>query len=302
MISHLDEYVKQKHYRLLNSVLIYKNNNIILERYYNKNTADSRHNIKSIWKSILSVCCGIAIDKGMIKSVEEPIAAYLPMFDGRNNPNHPLITVKHLLTMTSGIYWNGGVKYHCPMMTQFNRVRNHIEFISEVKMAAVPGTMFLYKEWDVILLSAVLSAASGMNTFDLCNEYLYKPLDIKSRRWFTFSDELCYNIGTSSAEQAESDLSARDLIKIGLLFRNNGKWNDSQIVSKEYVKETLTAHQPGYGYLWWLFHDGYGCSGYGGQQIRVIPEHNIVYVLQASVLNSHKDYNDVIHEILNLLV
>lgn len=169
-------------------------------------------------------------------------------------------------------------------------------------MAAVPGTMFLYKEWDVILLSAVLSAASGMNTFDLCNEYLYKPLDIKSRRWFTFSDELCYNIGTSSAEQAESDLSARDLIKIGLLFRNNGKWNDSQIVSKEYVKETLTAHQPGYGYLWWLYHDGYGCSGYGGQQIRVIPEHNIVYVLQASVLNSHKDYNDVIHEILNLLV
>lgn len=301
MIEKLDAYVKSKHYRLLNSVLVYKGDEIILERYYNNCNEQSRHNIKSIWKSILSICCGIAMDTGFIKSVDEPIATYLPMFDGRNNAYHPFISIKHLLTMTSGIYWNGGIKYHCPMMEQFNRAKNRIEYISDIKMAAVPGTVSLYKEWDVILLSAVISAASGMNAFDFCNEYLYKPLGIESGRWFTFPDGLCYNIGTTPAQQAESDLSARELAKIGLLFKHDGNWNGKQIVPKAYIQEALAPHEPGYGYLWWLYDNGYGCSGYGGQQIKVIPEQDIVYVLQATALSSHRDYNDVVDEVLSCL-
>lgn len=298
MIQRLDEYVERQRYRALNSVLIYKGDRIVLERYYNRYDENSRHHLKSIWKSILSVCCGIAIDKGLIKSVDEPIAAYLPVFDGRANPYHPMITVKHLLTMSSGIYWDGGVKHHCPMMEQFNRAGNRIEYISDIKMDAVPGTVFLYKEWDVILLSALLSAASGMNPFDFCSEYLYKPLGIESGRWFTFPDGVCYNIGTTPAEQAESNLSARDLAKIGLLFKNGGKWNKEQIVSGGYIREAITPHRQGYGYLWWLYDDGYGCMGYGGQQVRVIPEHDIVYVLQATALRSPRNYDDVVKEAL----
>lgn len=294
----IDEYVKSRHYRLLNSVLIFQGDEIIFERYYNNCNETSRHNIKSIWKSIISVCCGIAIDKGFIKNVDEPICTYLPIFDGRNNSFHPLITVKHLLTMSSGIYWNGGVKYHCPMLEQFNRTKDHLAFLADVKMSALPGTEFIYKEWDIIILTAVISAATGMHCFDFCNKYLYQPLEIESGKWFTFSDGLCYNIGTTLAEQNTSNLSARDLAKIGLLFKKGGKWNGKQIVSEKYILEALTPFNPGYGYLWWIYPDGYGCSGYGGQQIKVIPDQNIVYVLQASVLNSNRDYSDVIDLIL----
>ncbi|MPM73864.1 hypothetical protein SDC9_120849 [bioreactor metagenome] len=177
-------------------------------------------------------------------------------------------------------------------------------------MDALPGTNSVYKEWDVILLSAALSAATGMNTFDFCNEFLYKPLGIESGRWFTYPDGLCYNIGTTQAEQAQSDLSARDLAKIGLLLKNGGKWIGGQIISEGYVKEALspldlthghTLIKHGYGYLWWIYPDGYGCSGYGGQQIKVIPQLDIVYVLQATALSSHRDYNDVVNEIIDLL-
>lgn len=310
MIHELDRYVKQQHYRLLNSVLIYKGNELILERYYNHFSQNSRNNIKSIWKSILSLCCGIAIDRGFIKSVDEPICNYLPIFDGRNHPYHALITIKHLLTMTSGISWNGGVKYHCPMLVQFNRTQDRMQYLADIKMDVLPGTKFLYKEWDVILLSAVISAATSRHTFDFCNEYLYKPLSIESGKWFSYPDGICYNIGTTPAEQAQSDLSARDLAKIGLLMRNNGEWEGQQIVSEKYIKAAVTAvemasgnelEKPGYGYLWWIYEDGFGGAGYGGQSLRIIPDLDIVYVLQATVLNSQNDYNDVAYEIIKKL-
>ena len=297
----VDEYVKSRHYRLLNSILLYKDDELLIERYYNHCNETSRHNIKSIWKSILSVCCGIAIDNGFIKSVDEPVSAYLPMFDGRNHPYHQMMTVKHLLTMRSGIAWNGGAKYHCPMLTQFNRTKDHLAFLADIKMDTLPGSTHVYKEWDVILLSAVLAAATGMNPFDFCNQYLYGPLEIESGKWFTFSDGLCFTIGTTAAEQKTSDLSARDLLKLGLLFKNSGRWNGKQIVSEAYIREAITPHTPGYGYMWWVYPDGYGCMGYGGQRIRVIPEHDIVYVIQATALNSDREYGDVIDMALNFL-
>ncbi|MDD4124362.1 MAG: serine hydrolase [Eubacteriales bacterium] len=310
LVYFLDEYIKQKHYRLLNNVLIYKNGEIVVERYYNKFTEKSRNNIKSIWKSILSVCAGIAVDKGYIKSVDEPIATYLPLFDGRNNPYHPLITVKHLLTMSSGIYWNGGVHYHCPMIEQFQRTKDRLSYLADIKTDSLPGTKSVYKEWDVILLSAVLSAATGMNTFDFCDMFLYKPLGIESGRWFTYPDGVCYNIGTNAQQQAQSDLCARDLAKIGMLFQNSGYWNGERIISDEYIKAALTPidithgstlKKQSYGYLWWIYPDGYGCSGFGGQQITVIPERNTIYVLQATALSSHRDYSDAVGEIIGYL-
>ncbi len=77
----VDEYIKQKHYRLVNSVVVYKDNNLILERYYNNRNETSRNNIKSIWKSIVSICIGICLDKGYIKSLGTPVADYLEVFN-----------------------------------------------------------------------------------------------------------------------------------------------------------------------------------------------------------------------------
>ena len=161
-------------------------------------------------------------------------------------------------------------------------------------MANFPGTKHVYKEWDVILLSAVIGAAAGMNIYDFCNEFLYKPLEIESGRWWTSPCGVTYNIANNEVEQAKSDLSAHDLAKLGFLFLNGGKYSGRQIVSAEYIKQAVTPSEQNakYGFMWWLGEDWYGCRGYGGQEITVVPKKNIVYVIQATP-KPNKSYDDV---------
>lgn len=79
-INSIDNYVKEQHYRLINSIVIYENDILVFERYYNNYNEFSRHEIMSIWKSIISICIGICLDKGYIKNLDEPIMNYLEEF------------------------------------------------------------------------------------------------------------------------------------------------------------------------------------------------------------------------------
>lgn len=103
IISELDNYITRKHYRLVNSILLYKNEKILIEKYYNKFTKESTNNLKSVWKSIIAICAGICLDKGYIKSLNDQVSDYIPIFDGSCHLYHKMLKVKHLLTMTSGI-------------------------------------------------------------------------------------------------------------------------------------------------------------------------------------------------------
>ncbi|WP_042161432.1 serine hydrolase domain-containing protein [Paenibacillus gorillae] len=307
ILNQVDDYIKQKRYRLVNSVLVVKNGKIVFERYYNKYNENSRNSIKSIWKSILSIATGICLDKGIIKSLDEPIGSYLREFTLNIHPYHKLITIRHLLTMSSGIYWNGGIHYHCPMMVQMMRTNDWISHIADIDMNSVPGMQFQYKEWDVMLLSAVIGRACGSTAFDITKEFLYQPLHISSGRW---PQSPCGFSYTVMKGEEESDLSARDLAKLGMLFLNHGKYNERQIVSLEYVKQAInssythasigssSSDDNAYGYLWWLFPNGYGCRGFGGQEITVVPDKNFVSIIQATPTPSSKSYGDIYENIL----
>ncbi|MCX4328356.1 MAG: serine hydrolase [Lachnospiraceae bacterium] len=274
LINSLNGYISQKHYRLVNSVLLYKDGELVLEQYYNKFTKESRNNLKSVWKSIIAICAGICLDKGFIKSFDEPVSNYINLFDGNRHPYHQMLKIKHLLTMTSGIYWNGGIHYHCPMVTQCLRSGNAAEYISDIYMQDLPGSTLVYKEWDVMLVSLLLQKASGMNVYDFCNEYLYKPLGIQSGRWFTAPDGLCYTIpGNNYAgidggtEEAKSDLTARDMAAIGILMLNRGYYNGKRIITEELAEQITTPASKilgyetakgtkwmqEYGMFWWVF-------------------------------------------------
>ncbi len=299
MIKLIDDYIKQKRYRLINSILMYKDNELILERYYNKFNEDSRNNIKSIWKSILSICVGICADKGYL-NIDDPICKYLPQFNKNIHMYHKQITIKHLLTMTSGIYWNGGIHYHCPMIEQLFRSNDWLEHLADVNMISFPGTKYVYKEWDVILLSAVVSKATNMSTYDFCNKYLYSPLNIKSGEWSKSKCKIDYNINVKNPSlEKQSDLSAKDLAKLGFLILNNGIYNNQKIVSSEYLKKALIASEQNsnYGFLIWLFDFGFGFRGYGGQEVSILPKENIIYVIQATPTLQSKSYGDVFYYI-----
>lgn len=308
ILNEIDDYINLKKYRLINSVLVLKNGKIVYECYYNKFNEHKRNGIKSIWKSILAIATGICLDKGIIKSLDEPIGNYLQEFAKENHPYHKLITIRHLLTMSSGIYWNGGIHYHCPMMAQMMRTNDWIAYIADIEMSSVPGMLYRYKEWDVMLLSAVIGRACGGTSYDIVREYLYEPLDISSGEWPQSPCGFSYH-AMKGEEQA--DLSARDLAKIGFLFLEKGIWNDRLILSTDYIKEAVnpsfnnaaigssarSIHES-YGYLWWLFPEGYGCRGSGGQEVTILPGSQFVSVIQATPTDSAKSYGDIYENIL----
>jgi CubicO group peptidase (beta-lactamase class C family) len=294
-LNDLDNYLKIKQYRLVNSVLVYENDELIFERYYNKGGENKTSPIMSVWKSLLSLTMGICMDKGLIQSVDEPIGHYLPQFNMNIHMFHKFITIRHLLTMSSGIYFNPGIHYHCPMLEQMRRSSDWISHIAEVQTTDYPGTKFVYKEWDVILLSALIGKACGGTAWDIAGDHLYKPLGIRANQWLMPKSGINYNIDKDEYDE----LTARDMAKIGLLTLHGGKWNGQRIVSDEYIKSAVSppSANGGYGFLWWLSGYGWHGRGFGGQELNVYPDKNIVAVVQATVTPSSKSYGDICENI-----
>jgi CubicO group peptidase (beta-lactamase class C family) len=199
--------------------------------------------------------------------------------------------------MSSGIYWNGGVHYHCPLMEQMRRSKDWVDYIADAPMADPPGRKFVYKEWDVILLSALIGKACGGRVWDITGECLYKPLGITGEPWPVTDCGINYNVMPG---EERTDLSARDTAKFGLLVLGKGENRGQRIVSGEYIKTSVqpSAANPGYGYLWWLTENGFHGRGFGGQELNIYPDKKTVAVVQASVTPSSKSYGDICEKIM----
>ncbi|MFV0394469.1 MAG: serine hydrolase domain-containing protein [Coprobacillaceae bacterium] len=292
----IDTYIKEHRYRLINSVLVYHKNNVLVENYYHSYDENTKHPIFSIWKSIISLAIGICVDQKLLQ-LGDPICKYLDAFNQLTHPYHRMITIENLLTMTSGIYWNSGIHYHCPMLEQIRQSDNWITYISDIAMKDMPGTRFQYKEWDVILLSAIISKVSKKNTYDFCKQHLLKPLEITCQEWPITACGVTYNHIYTTNNQV--DLSTRDLLKIGLLLKNNGKYLNTQVISSSYMKRVKSndMHKE-YGYLLWLFSDYYACRGFGGQNIIVSLKGDIIVVIQAESSSRGKSYEDIFTKVI----
>jgi len=183
------------------------------------------------------------------------------------------------------------------MLEQMRQSADWVSYIADVQMDAVPGVKFVYKEWDVILLSALIGKACGGSAWDICNHCLYMPLEITGEEWTRAKCGVNY---PSWGNDATSDLSARDLAKIGLLMLSGGVWGGSPIVSRGFIDAIAapSAANSGYGCLWWLTDRGYHGRGFGGQELNVYPRENVVTVIQASVTASGKSYGDVSDRII----
>lgn len=316
----IDEFIRRKRYRQINRVLVWQaepssteDGHILADCCYNGFAPSDRNVIKSVAKSIMSACVGIALDKGDLKSLDEPISRFLPEFNESRDLRHRLITVKHLLTMTSGIFWNGGVHYHCPMMDQMRHSGNWISHIADCAVTDMPGTKYNYKEWDVLLLAKILDCVCG-DMYDYMIDNLYKPLgitsanchdsscdsqhDVKYDRWYKSPCGVYYSVamGDGGPEENRSSLTAYDMLKIGQLFLQNGIYHGQQILSGSYCRQATTPSKcnPGYGFLWWVGEDWYGCRGYGGQSITVLPRKRAVIITQATPTARGMAYDDVI--------
>ena len=180
------------------------------------------------------------------------------------------------------------------MMDAMRRSKSWVDYIADCKVTESPGAVHNYKEFDVILLSAILSKVTG-DAFDYINEKLFNPLEIYNERWIKSPDGIYYSPALDKEEESVSALTAREMLKIGQLFLQKGIWNGKQIISKEYIEAAVSPspQNSNYGYLWWLGEGWYGCRGYGGQAVTVFPEQNKIVVTQATATSRPLAYEDI---------
>lgn len=261
----------------LHGIIVIRNGRCVLESYIDPYGPDDVHNLKSICKSVMSALTGIALRDEVLESVDRTVESYFPeLFTAKMDPRKKTITLRHLLTMTSGIQ----VDEVGPVMTRIFQSDDWLKTTFEAPLVVDPGTTFTYSSSLAHTMSAILTKASGKSLLDYSKEVLLGPLgvDTESLQWS--SDPQGYHFGGG-----ELWLTPRDMARFGWLYLKKGKWNGRQIVPAEWVEESTRNHLEGdtpvqYGYWWWLVPGGsYAAKGWGGQVIAVIPSLNMVVVV-----------------------
>ena len=278
----LDDFLRET--ETLAFVVVHKDR-IVLERYSGGATRESLQTSFSAAKSFVSTLVGIAIDEGLIKSVDDPVTDYLPELAARDR-GFRQITLRHLLTMTSGIrYREGGFPWPFGDDTYtYYGVDLRDVALNRTRITGPPAVAWQYNNFHPLLLGLVLERATGSSVADFMAARLWQPLGAEADATWNLDST------TSGFEKLESGLNARpvDYARFGLLFLHDGEWNGRRIVSERWVRAatgadgaTDQASYHGYRYFWWLDVDRPGrfyAFGKYGQFIYVAPDADAVVV------------------------
>jgi CubicO group peptidase (beta-lactamase class C family) len=248
--------------------------------------ARTKHDLQSITKSVVALLAGIALDRGSLKSIDTPVLSLFPEYADLRTPDKDRITVRDLLIMTTGLQWPW--KPYLSMARQMDAAPDPYRFVLEQPLVAVPGKDWHYNNGSVEVLSAVVQKATARPLDQFAKEALFDPLDIEDWEWGKMAN------GDPGASWGLR-LRPRDLAKIGQLVLNKGTWQGQPIVSSAWIEEMIApriVRQAGaYGYLWWLGRqavddrevDVINGSGWGGQNLYVVPSLDLVVVVTAGV-------------------
>lgn len=270
-------------YNNARSLLVIRDGKLVAEGYFGDWTADRRQHVKSVTKSVTSLLVGIALDRGLIGSVEQKVVDLLPeKVPAQSDPRLSHMTVKHLLEMQSGLDWYENMEWLFNLSWDPNWMfvsSDTVRYVLSRPMEDRPGGHFHYSTGTSQILSGIISKVTGQPLARFGHGALFGPLGIKDPDWNAGRDGLSYGgVGLH--------LSPREMAKIGQLTLNRGVWNGRRIVSEDWLRASLTRrvtgyNRQGYGYHWWVGDNGWRAEGYGGQFILVRPDLNMVVVFTA---------------------
>jgi CubicO group peptidase (beta-lactamase class C family) len=260
----------------LRSLLVSVDGELVEERYFNGARSTEWANLKSASKSILSTLVGIAVDRGHLK-ISDPMAKFFPEYLGStSDAAKKSITIEDLLTMRSGLESTSNVNYGRWVSSD-----NWVRYILSRPLIDQPGGGMIYSTGNSHLLSAILTKATKMSTFEFARRYLADPLGIALRPWIR--DPQGIYLGGN-----DMHLTPRAMIEVGELYLNRGRALDKQIVSEHWIAETLKPRTQSnwsgreYGYGWWIDNlhgrSAHYAWGHGGQFIFTVPSLKLVAV------------------------
>lgn len=273
-------------------VLIIQNDSIVYEKCIGDMAIDKAAGVFSVTKSVTSLLCGIAVDEGHIKSIDDPVTDYLPELLKKDQMWQKL-TIRHLLDMRSGLDFDDTYSLRLRRkdikrlnaMARLNYGHNIMAQVKKLKFRCEPGTEHNYESMTTEILGLVIERATGRRYADYLAEKVWMPLGMESSAFLTY-DSRKHHTAHAFGGLA---LTMLDLAKIGRLYLNNGVWNGKKIVSESWIQQSTTYsdENEGYHFCWYNTssvgaekpeYPGYYAMGIRGQILYINPCKNLIMV------------------------
>jgi len=265
----------------IRSMIVLRNGKMVFEWYAGGVSREMNHNVFSVTKSFVSTLAGIALNERKIRGVDATLGDSLKV-----EGDQAAITLAHLLTMRSGFPQSRANTATGPQRELFDRIAaspDRIVEITKLELATVPGTRFAYNNIDPQLVVAIIEREYGKRVIEVAREKLFRPLGFNGAGW-VYAD-------TTGALPGGYGLRLRpiDMVTLGQLYLQGGIWNGLEILPTDWVFEAVSDRTgSNYGYFWWTDAVGnngkaFAAKGVRGQQILVVPEKKIVFVVTADL-------------------
>lgn len=285
----------------VHAVIIVRHGKLVFEQYFpgydepwgmgegrHDFDATTKHDMRSASKSVVSLLVGIAIDRELIKSADEPVVKFFPDYSALKTAGWDNITLRHLLTMSSGIQWDENRAWKDPRNDEphLSDEADPFRYVLSKPIAAPPDTVWNYNGGGTDLLGNIIERVSGKSLEAFAREALFTPLGISDWEWMKYRNE-------HIAAAAGLRLRPRDAAKIGQLVLNKGAWGGKQIVSPEWIEQSVRPRFQAIGYVsgllfygqqWWMGRSmaqekevkWIAAMGSGGQRLFIVPDRDLV--------------------------
>lgn len=320
LLKDLTSKIKSQFYPNIHSVLIAKDGQLFYEEYFAgrdqnygkdigliQHTDTSLHDLRSISKSIVSALVGIAIDKRLIRGVDQKISDFFPEMVFEDEKAN--WTVEHFLTMTTGLQWNENIPYDNPENDEIRMTysKDPVAYALGKDLESSPGNRFNYSGGATQVLAEIVERTSKIPLDDFAYHNLFQPLGIEKYSWNKYS---VWGPSETFAAPSGLRLTPRDLMKIGQLYLNNGVWAGKRILKPEWITQSfdrkvefpsdVAEGNDGYGYQFWTWQDTMlgkeviivAANGNGGQNIYWDIRNGLIVVTTAGNYNKWDIEND----------
>lgn len=311
LIETLKQEIADKRFKEVNSIVVLKKGEVLIEEYFNGASATKTHDVRSVGKTFASTVLGIALEEGHLKSVDQKLGAFYDLKQFKNySPKKEQVTLKHFLTMTSGFDGFDFVPESIGNEENMYPQPNWVHWTLDLPMATDrnPGDQWFYFTAGVVVLGDIIHKHVPGGLENYAHEKLFEPLGIQNYRWQHTPQGVANTAGGIQ-------LTPLGFAKFGQLYKNEGLWNGQQIIPKSWVQESFQQHAQTveerlkYGYLWWYItyenqgkkYPAYACSGNGGNKIYVFEEVDLVVVITASAYGRpymHRQADEMMEEFI----
>ncbi|MDR3751802.1 MAG: serine hydrolase [Terracidiphilus sp.] len=285
-------------YKDVHSVLLYQHGKLVLEEYFYGYSAQRTHQLRSATKSVVSTLAGIAIDQGAIPGVSEAVLPRLSYSSyDHPDPRKAAITLDNFLSMSSGLDCNDHSSNSPGREMVLDDLPDWVKATLDLPLINDPGSKAYYCSGGVAVVGRVVENAVHIKLPEYAQTNLFGPLGIKRADW-----GWNYDLTNANKEYAQIHLRPRDMLKLGILFAQDGRWHGRQVVSAAWVKTATAEHSHvdnvSYGYFWWrpwlnvetpsgVQHVNLvSAQGNGGQKIYLVPQYDLVAVFTAGGYNA----------------